>query len=91
VALKRTAEDRNELQKLLRAGSHLLLSRLLEWLECTATVAVCDTVHMLRCRIINFLSPEPRSTSSPQQHAIDRFMESCSSVIMSHKSKQLLI
>jgi len=31
VALKRTAEDRKEWQKLLRAGSHnLFLSRLLE-------------------------------------------------------------
>jgi len=30
VALRRTAEDRKEWQKLLTAGSHLLLIRLLE-------------------------------------------------------------
>ena len=44
VALKRTAEDRKEWQKLLRAGSHTPASQQITWMKGTTTQQICMTI-----------------------------------------------
>jgi len=50
VAVKRTAEDRKDWQKLLRAGSHTPASQqIIEWMNSQTVSLSCGALHQSRC------------------------------------------